>query len=54
MMSVCGNFAVEEGEFCDGGFDGMMNKNDCCNDTCHFKEGAVCRWVAMLLQWKLL
>ena len=43
----CGNFEVEEGEDCDAGFLGVLGRDRCCNSTCGYSEGAVCRCVCV-------
>ena len=45
VTSLCGNFAVEGEEECDGGFVGMFNDNSCCNTNCKLVEEADCRYV---------
>ena len=43
VPSQCGNYEVEEMEGCDGGVEGMVDNDPCCDTGCHLRPTANCR-----------
>lgn len=43
LVSLCGNYELDEGEECDGGRLTVNGDDPCCNESCSLRSEAKCR-----------